>query len=312
MAERETLLRPVIDPGVPEEERRIMAEAPGDLVPACDTPPAAPGWGGRNGRDVFRSLFVGTLTGFLPGVVLARFGWLAIVGALLQIGLVGAWLFDGVGGLLLMGTAIQIVTWVVLLAKSGEPAEKVLGRRHHGRYYLDADFGDVVLKYVRRAQVAITTVMDSDVDSAGLLDEVANDVALPQQEWEIAETCAELTRLKRKLRRLRKSGSVEEILAPQWEALRLSGEAIERRVAALERYADLTRQADEAFQQWKALQELEEVSADARELLARTVRDDLAVAEIDDLADRTPLDHLQLTIEEARRAALQMTEGVAA
>ncbi|MFJ2568196.1 hypothetical protein ACIO02_35635 [Streptomyces sp. NPDC087568] len=210
------------------------------------------------------------------------------------------------------------MSWIVIfVAGCGMDEVQRLARRHHGRYYVAEDFGSSRLRLLvgcsprwqmKRVQDAVTTVLESEVNKAGLLDEVANAVTLPAQEWELAEALVELTRLARQVRSAARgtaaSPRVLEVLEPQKRALRLSAEALERRIEALERYAEHTRAADRTYREWRAVQELEELGDDMRELLARTVRDELAVAEIDGLADRARIQELRRSLGEARQAGL--------
>lgn len=305
-------LRPVVDPEVPEEERAVLVVHPEALTAAGEPPPARPPWGGRTPADAGLAVLVGMPCGLLPVVALPfLLGWVgAAAGAVLQAGLIALGWFAGFGFFLVAAGVLQILAAVSLFGACGEDRARRLGRKLHRGYFVQADFGGQALEYMKRAQRAVTTVMGSEVDNAGLLDEIANTVTLPQQEWEIAQTCAELTRLKRQLRKVRRGDpKLEEMLAPQWRALELSAEAVGRRVAALERYAASTVAADAAYREWKAVEELEEIGGDVRELLARTVRDDLAVAEIDRLAAATPLTELRQRVEEAKRAGLVLATG---
>ena len=135
-------------------------------------------------------------------------------------------------------------------------------------------------------------------------------MTLPAQQYEIAQRLAELTRLARKGRTAAgdASGSrVEEVLRVQRQALRLSSSALEERVEALERYAENTRAADAAYREWEAVRELEQLGEDMHELVVNTVRDELAVAEIEGLADRSRLQDLHRMLDEAREAGLLAT-----
>jgi hypothetical protein len=325
-------LRPVVDPALGDEERDLLAGAAEGLVPAAEPLPAQPRRGGRTRADAVLAVPAATLCGFLPVVALPlllgrRLG--PAPGVLAQAGVVAALWWGGLTAFLLTGTGLQVVSYAVLYgAGCGMDEVQRLARRRHGRYYLAEDFGTATLRdlvghslrrQMERAQAAVTTVLESEVNRAGLLDDVANAVTLPAQEWEIAQALAELTRLARQVRSVAgdtaASPRVLEVLEPQKQALRLSAEALERRVVALERYAEHTRAADRAYREWRAVQELEELGDDMRELLVRTVRDDLAVAEIDGLADRARLQELQRVLGEARQAGLVLAgpgDGAAA
>jgi hypothetical protein len=246
----------------------------------------------------------------------------AVAGSVAQAGVLASLWWGGLSAFLLAGTGLQVVSWFVVFGVGcGMDEVQQLARRHHGHYYLADDFGTSTLRplvgcslrrQMTRAQVAVTTVLESEVNKAGLLDEVANAVTLPTQEWEIAQALAELTRLARQVRSVAgestASPRVLEVLEPQKQALRLAAEALEQRVTALEGYAEHTRVADIAYRDWQAVQELEELGDDMRELLARTVRDELAVAEIEGLADRARLQELQRSLGEARQAGLVLAQ----
>ncbi|MEV0660038.1 hypothetical protein ACIBI3_02815 [Actinomadura luteofluorescens] len=297
---------------MPEADREVLIAHPEDLTPAHEQPPPPPPLGGRTWADAGLCFLVGTPCGFLPALALpflfGRVG--AAVGVAVQGGLVALWWFGGFGLFLLMGTVLQAVFFLALFVRCGEDPSRRLGREHHTRYYVEKDFGTQMLALVRRAQDAVAAVLGSAVDSAGLLDDIANTVQLPRQEWEIAQTCAEMTRVKRRIRSLRNGGArLDEMLEPQWEALRQSAEAVERRVVALEGYAERTAAADAAYREWQVMEELEDIGADVQELLARSVQDELAVAEIGRLAEKTPLTELRRTVEEARQAGLVLAAG---
>ena len=69
----------------------------------------------------------------------------------------------------------------------------------------------------------------------------------------------------------------------------MSVRALDRRIAALERYAERTRAADAALMEWKTARDIAYLGDDSRALLARTVQDERAVAEIDELAQQARL-----------------------
>ncbi|GAA1786848.1 hypothetical protein [Actinomadura chokoriensis] len=197
--------------------------------------------------------------------------------------------------------------WALLFVQHEEGRPQKLARKWHGRYYVADDFDARAGECVRRASEAVAAVTEAEVGKAGLLDDVANAVALPQQEWEIARACAELTRIRQRLRQLASDDRrTRTLLQPEWHAVEMSDAAVRRRVAALERYADRARAADGAYREWQVVEAVQELRPELQELLARTVRDDLAVAEIDELSMRTPLAELRRCIEDARQAGLAL------
>ncbi|MEV4005897.1 hypothetical protein [Actinomadura sp. NPDC049753] len=296
-----------MDPELPEADREILVAHPEVLTPLSEKPPALPPLGGRTWADAGLSFVAGTACGFVPALALpflfGRVG--AAVGVAVQGGLVAAWWFGGLGLFLVAGTVLQIGFLVALFVRCGEGPPQRLGRDHHTRYYTEQDFDGRTLPLVRRAQDAVTAVLGSAVDAAGLLDDIANTLELPRQEWAIASTCVEVTRINRRIRSLRDGDAgLDEMLRPQQRALKQSIEGVRRRVAALEGYAERTAAADAAYREWQVMEELDDLRADVQELLARTAQDELAVAEIGHLAEKTPLTELRRTVEEARQAGL--------
>ncbi|MFC4906134.1 hypothetical protein [Actinomadura gamaensis] len=324
-------LRPVIDPELPPDVREALLSSPASLRPASAEAPPPPRAGGLTSEDAVRAVPVAAVCGFLPVVaapVLLRtalrpaFAW--TVGAAAQLALAAAWWSSGFWTFLLAGTGLQVLCYPAILYFAGredEPAE--LARVHHGRYYLDGDFansgmrnwfGLSLRRLMERTQVAVAVVLESDVHTADLLDDAAHTVTLPRQEWEIAQTLAELTRIGRQLKAAVSTGGAGprllDAVRPQQEALKESVAALTRRVEALERYADQIRAADGAYREWRALQALAEIDTDTREVLARTVRDELAVDEIGDLEDQSGLAALRESLRKAREAGSLLTEQV--
>ncbi|MEO3856730.1 hypothetical protein [Acrocarpospora sp. B8E8] len=299
-------MNPILDPELPASDRAKMAAHPEFL----NTPQARPRWGGRVPADAWASLLSASLWGFLPALVAPLYGRLALIGGLLlQAGLLAVWIGYGFTAMFLTGLTIELVAFLLLLALSGESPVSRLARRHRGRFRLAADFDREDAALMKRAQAAVAAVLESKVNEAGLLDDIANRVTLPRQEWEIAETLAEMTRLRREQRSVRKGKVTDRIstmLDSHQDALRLAAESLAERVDALEDYALRTMAADEAYVEWRTLQDLAEDSDAYRELLARTVRDRLAAGEIDAMTERARLVEAALreSVKDARRAGL--------
>ncbi|NVI86133.1 hypothetical protein [Actinomadura sp. BRA 177] len=300
----------MVDPEVPEKEREVLASHADALTPASLPEPAKTRLADRTAADLVGRVVGGALAGVFP-LVMSINGWgHAALGAVLQAGIVAAW-FGGLHLFLTVLVILQVLYAVLLVVRQPmDMSPRRLGRERHGRYYLADDFDEQALGYIERTRAAIAAIMDAEVGKAGLLDDVSNAVTLPRQEWEIARTCAELTRVTRQIERVRSEhAGLTEVLKPQRRALEIPAAAIERRVAALERYADRTKAADAEYLECVAIKEIKEIQADVRELLARTAQDDLAVAEIDRLSADTPLAELQRAVEAAKEAGLALTLG---
>ncbi|MFC1437163.1 hypothetical protein ABUW04_02745 [Streptacidiphilus sp. N1-10] len=319
-----TVARPVVDPSLDPRERELLEQArPEELAPASGPPPGPPRWGGRNGADVLAMLPLAILGGFLPVLVhpftLGRARGL-LLGGIAQLLLVAGALWFGVNGFMSALLVLQVLTWAALLVFGcGESEAARVGRECHGRYRTAEDFGPPELtrligvsplSLMTRARVAVARVLESEVNRDGMLDEVANAVSLPAQEWDTARALGELARLGREVEDAAEDGADSprflEVLQVRKEALRVSGEALERRVEALERYAESTRAADAAYQEWQAVRELEELDEGMRDLVARSVQDDLAVAEIEALTGGSSLAELRRSLGDALKAGQEV------
>ncbi|GAA2580969.1 hypothetical protein SMC26_21095 [Actinomadura fulvescens] len=299
--------RPVFDPSVPTRERDLLAAEPGRLVAARLPAPRAsrPGAATIAARAVWIPVFA-FFYGVLPG------GWFRVF---FLASLDDDTLLDGVfrwgrTALLAMMAipAVQILLILLgqgeaaaLLAAAGftgwtigairhlrEPASARAARDHHGHYLLPADFDRPAAQLLVRAQRAVDAVLGSETHRAGLLDDVDNAVVLPRQEWEIAWALAEHTKLRQERRDQRPerlTPRVRALLEPQRRAMELSVRAITDRIEALETYARRAHDADDAYHEWQVVERLPEQNARYRDLLARTVRHDLAREEIGRLAD---------------------------
>ncbi|GLZ14944.1 hypothetical protein Acsp04_51790 [Actinomadura sp. NBRC 104425] len=172
-------------------------------------------------------------------------------------------------------------------------------RRYHGRYIVAADLDPDAKILLCRAQEAIDTVLQSEVNRAGLLDGMDNALTLPAEEWEIAQTLMTHSRMREEQRRLRESDLTpleKSRFAPQREALRRSVAAVTERIEALEEYAAHTAAADDAYRRQRRrampppdhsaqILELERRNEAYEELLARTAAHELAAERIEELAE---------------------------
>ncbi|GLZ11170.1 hypothetical protein Acsp04_14050 [Actinomadura sp. NBRC 104425] len=213
--------------------------------------------------------------------------WLAPL-TVLGIGLVGSPIL---GSLWLLGLAM-----LAMLVALGSPAfsldlrrARELARRRD-RYLTPEDFDEEGRALLARVQAAVDTVRDSEVNREGLLDALDNAVTLPRQEWEIAQVLARQSRLRGEQREISESAGLPEVeaaLRPLREKLEASVAAVTRRVEALERYAERTRAADEALRAHRHLETLAAKAHEYDELLAGTVRDDLAIPAIERLTEHS-------------------------
>jgi hypothetical protein len=299
----------VLDPSLPEGHRRLMAAQP-ELLPPT---PERPAWGGRTLGDVLTALSQSALWSFLPLVVgLVHRGRLVLLaGLLLQAAMLAILIRYGFTAFFLAGVTVQTAAFLVLLALAGESPVAGYGRRHRGRYVTAAMLEPLDAALLERTVAATATVLRSRLDRDGLLDGIANRVVLPRQEWEIAETLTELTRLRREQAGARSGRLTERIsamLQSQDEALKVATRALARRISSLEEYARRTEEAEEVYAEWRTLQDLADDGEAYRELLSRTVRDDLAAGEVGELTERAKRLEASLheSVEQARLAGLTL------
>ncbi|TDD68700.1 hypothetical protein [Actinomadura rubrisoli] len=212
--------------------------------------------------------------------------WLAPL-TVLGLGLLGSPLL---GSLWLLGLGMLAV-----LVALGTPSVSLDLRRarelerRRDRYLTPEDFDTEGAAMLARVQAAVDAVRDSEVNREGLLDTVDNAVTLPRQEWEIAQVLARQSKLRAEQEEAAETARLPEVeaaLRPLRDKLDASVEAVTRRVDALERYAERARAADEALRAHRHLEALAEKAHEYDELLADTVRDDLALPAIERLTEQ--------------------------
>jgi hypothetical protein len=197
-------------------------------------------------------------------------------------------------------TFVPIAIVTVLICFLGDDVRRARAlRRRQDRYLTPEDFDEQGRDLLARTQDAIDTVRESQVNKEGLLDATDNAVTLPRQEWEIAQVLARQSKLRGEQRDWLESGTVPEVQAavrPLREKLELSVQGVTRRIEALERYAERTRAADEAFRAQRHLEDLAARAHEYDDLIADTVRDDIALDAIERLTEQS--DELVRTLRE--------------
>ncbi|GAA1160705.1 hypothetical protein GCM10009630_68730 [Kribbella jejuensis] len=250
-------MEPVFAPGVPAGVRRLYERRP-ELFVAADAP--------RPKRETSWSVAPGNTFGtLLVWIAVCVGGWilaLIVMAATLPTA-VAAW-----SALVLAGVAV-VATGGILAKTMGEDRGHKAVRRQHGKYLLPEDFDSEAGLLLGRAQRAVKTVLEATVTKRGLLDDVKNELVLPEQLWDIAQVLREQTVLRARQKDIAggaKSAELDAVLGPQRRALALSVEAIKRKVDLLDQYADRVRSADAALRAEAALEDGDRYI----ELLART------------------------------------------
>ena len=248
---------PVFAPDVPVAVRRLYERQPELFVPA-----AAP----RPKRQTSWSVAPGNTFGtLLVWLAVCVGGW--ILALIILAGVlpteVAAW-----AALALAGLAV-VATGGILVKSAMEDRGHKAVRLQHGKYLLPADFDEDAARLLGRAQRAVKTVLEATVTRRGLLDEMKNELVLPEQLWDIAQVLREQTALRARQREVARgmaTAELEAVLGPQRRALAMSVDAIKRKVDLLDRYADRVRSADAALRAEAALEDGDRYI----ELLART------------------------------------------
>lgn len=300
----------VLDPELDGETRQALS-AVAEQLPGSGAIPPVPRFGGRRGWDVLLCAIITPVWAYFPGMMVVRAKGKTVLGLLAQAAVVAAPFLFGFETAFYLMSGVQLIVFAVLFWLCGEADAIRLARRHAARYVTADSLDAPAAKLLERTSKAIDTVLNSEVNSEGLLDDIRNTVTLPAQRWDIAQTLSELSRLRVEFEAesSRKSNpKIAELLGPQEQALELAEKSIVERISALEKYAARTEAADKVFEEWKAVQRLSANSDHYRDLLARTVRDELAIAEIDGLTERAKRveDALRLSVDKARRAGLAL------
>jgi hypothetical protein len=290
------LRRPVVDPGIPRADRRLLTDPGTPLTPACRARPAR-----RRDylpRDPGRRLAAvdGAAVGLTGAMMIAVFGTVPLAVGVLGLQETTPWESASSHYALLLAEVIAIITAVIFgfrLALFGQPTGKVpaevAARTHHGRYLTDEDFDAPGRVLLRRAQDAIDAVTASAVCQDDLLDQAGVSAALTTQEWDIAVALREQARLRTRRAELRTTGAgpvTVALLGRQAEAADLAESSIAARVEALESYAAEVREADAAYRDWQQVSRLADLHGQHLDMLARTAADEHGIAEIETMSQQ--------------------------
>ncbi|WP_427889044.1 hypothetical protein ACQHIV_37350 [Kribbella sp. GL6] len=253
----EVPMEPVFAPDVPAGVRRLYERRPELFVPAdAPRPKRETSWSAAPGNTFGQLLvWIGVCVG---GWILA----LIVMAATLPTA-VAAW-----GAVALAGVAVLATGGILAKSMVEDRGHKAV-RKQHRKYLLPEDFDSEAGWLLGRAQRAVRTVLEATVTRRGLLDDVKNELVLPEQLWDIAQVLREQTVLRARQKDIAggaRTAELDAVLGPQRRALALSAEAIKRKVDLLDQYADRVRSADAALRAEAALEDGDRYI----ELLART------------------------------------------
>jgi hypothetical protein len=209
------------------------------------------------------------------------------------------WLLAAVGMVLLFidplstGPGIWLAAAAIMAVAAGTIQRRASRRDRRlcrSKVIFPASLDETCQVLLGRGQKAIRAILDSNVRAAGLLEHPVHDGLLRQHEWEIAGKLREITHFRSLLAENTRDSSAgpmtKDVLSAQQRAIELAQEATAARIAALERYAEQIRAADDADRDWQQAMKLSKLNDRYLDLVARTASDEYAVGEIADLAKR--------------------------
>jgi hypothetical protein len=168
------------------------------------------------------------------------------------------------------------------------PARPEYQVRHRDQIVAPVSLDRACRRLLLRAEVAIDSVLDSDLDEVRLPD-VLTGRTLLQHEWDIAVALRDITELRME-HEINAAASVgpmtDAALEPHQRALQLAQDAISSRIAALEYYAAEVTAAGTAYRDWQDALRVSDLNDRYRDLVARTAADEHAVVEISGLAEQ--------------------------
>jgi hypothetical protein len=192
-----------------------------------------------------------------------------------------------------------------------------LQRQRSIRRGLDQDFAELL----RRAEVAVKDILESEARAEDLLDPPVDDELLKDGVQRILSAGAKITNLRAKQRAIitkslpkseqyereeRTPGSMTSaVLGPQQQALAMVLSSMTSQVENLENYASAVQKVDATHRDWISSQEAERLNDPVRDVLAEMVRDKLAAEEFNRLTERTSMAEqaFRQSIHEANLAA---------
>jgi hypothetical protein len=165
-------------------------------------------------------------------------------------------------------------------------AEPLYQLRHRDQVVVPSALDRVSRELLIRAQTAIGSALDSDIDDAMQSPDILTEPALRWHEWQIAIALRDITDLRAE-HEYNVAASVgpltDSVLGPQQRALQLAQGAIDSRVTALERYASEVVAARSAFRDLQDALRISNLNDSYLALVAHTAADEHAVTEISGL-----------------------------
>lgn len=174
-------------------------------------------------------------------------------------------------------------------------AEPLYQLHHRDQIVLPSALDRMSRELLIRAQVAISSALDPLADDDPLTGDamespdILADSTLRWHEWQIAIALRDITDLRAEYEYNAAASTgplTSSVLGPQQRALQLAQDAIESRIAAVERYAAEVRAARSAIRDLHNALRISNLNDSYLDLVARTAADEHAIAEISGLTDQ--------------------------
>ncbi|MEO3868960.1 hypothetical protein ABGB18_09040 [Nonomuraea sp. B12E4] len=175
-----------------------------------------------------------------------------------------------------------------------------LARAYAAHYILPEDLDHPCQMLLRRAQNAVDAILSSRVHHAGLIDTIDNQVTLPEEVWQIGQRLRQLSSMHAEQGRIiprELPPGMEDAFKPYTKALDAAWTSLSQRVRHLESYAKQVLKADKVYQTHRRLEALAAKTPEYQQLIADTVRDELAHERIRELAGQAA--HVRKLFEES-------------
>ncbi|WP_146103606.1 hypothetical protein [Nonomuraea solani] len=202
---------------------------------------------------------------------------------------------------------IVLIRWMALDSTYRTVRRRLrLAQAHANHYLLPEDLDYPCQMLLRRAQNAVEAIMNSRVHKAGLIDSIENQVSLPEEIWQIGQRLRRLSVMHAEHGKIiprELPPGMEDAFKPYTSALDAAWTSLSQRVRHLEKYAKQVLKADKVYHAHRRLETLAARTPEYQQLIAETVRDELAHERIRELADQAA--HVRKLFEESIMQARQ-------
>ncbi|MGV9374843.1 hypothetical protein ACWDRB_03465 [Nonomuraea sp. NPDC003707] len=210
----------------------------------------------------------------------------------------------GTEALLVPGVGLGLIVlfrWMALDGTYRSTRRRIRAAQvHANRFILPEDLDYPCQRLLRRAQNAVEAIMASRVHRDGLIDTIDNRVSLPEEVWQIAQRLRKLSSMHAEHGKIvprELPPGMEDAFKPYTTALDAAWTSLSHRVRHLEKYAKQVVKADKVYHAHRRLEALAAKTPEYQQLIADTVRDELAHERIRELADQAA--HVRKLFEES-------------